>query len=106
MKLNNNGRFFSATATLLLLLTTQACGGGGGGEGAAGVAPIALEVVLQPAEFPVGLAALPDGRMLFSELKSGRIRGLTGGSLDSGVYSGVEGSEHGVGGALGLALCP
>ena len=59
------------------------------------------------AAWPVALAAAPDGRLFFAELRTGKIRILQNGQVRPEPFAAIEGvSTHGESGLLGLALHP
>lgn len=94
-------------SALICVAFNSACGGGGGGGGANNeqFAAVALEPeLLVPAiDFPVGLAFLPDGRLLFTELRTGRVRVYLNGQLFERPFATMPVPEVGADGVLGVA---
>lgn len=93
---------------IFALCLVSACGGGGGGGTDSTESSLAFDVqpIATGLPFPVGLVALPDGRLLFSELKTGRIRIVEGGAVKNAVFATVDVPVDGADGALGLAVDP
>ncbi|MFQ6020219.1 MAG: PQQ-dependent sugar dehydrogenase [Dehalococcoidia bacterium] len=65
-----------------------------------------LEVLVADADFPVALAFAPDGRLLYNELRSGRIRIVEDGELQPEPFATLEVQNTGEHGLLGLAIDP
>jgi len=117
----------ACAALLSAALATHlaACGGGGGGGGGssgggggapartfpAGVTDLAqgftITAVAQGLEMPVKLAEAPDGRILYNELLSGRVRVIeASGALSPTPFATIAVETGGERGLLGLALSP
>lgn len=87
-----------AFSCLLFLLFAAACSAGAR-EGS--------EVVVRDAQFPSALAFAPDGRLLYTELKTGDIRIVTPqGRLLSQPFAHIDVARQGEWGLLGIALDP
>ena len=68
--------------------------------------PFKVEVFKSGLEFPVSMAFLPDGRMLFNELKTGKIRVIEDGVLRPQAWATLTVSTQGEQGLIGLAVDP
>jgi glucose/arabinose dehydrogenase len=107
---NSMIRFSAWALPCACLLLLSACGGGGGGTDESVQLPTpAVELVRQQvasADFPVGIAAAPDGRIFFTELKTGNIRVLQNGVLSSQPFATLQVPAEGAEGLLGIAVDP
>lgn len=84
---------------LILLLAVSACGGSG--------SLLRSEAVVADAEFPSALAFAPDGRLFYTELRTGDIRVVSpAGQLLPEPFAHVDVATKGEWGLLGLALDP
>ncbi len=83
----------------LVLLTASVCGDGG--------SLLRSEVVVPDAAFPSALAFAPDGRLFYTELRSGDIRVVTpDGELLPEPFAHMDVASEGEWGLLGIALDP
>lgn len=65
-----------------------------------------LETVVADADYPAAFAFTPDGRLLYGELSSGRIRLVRDGVLQAQPFAVVPTEPHAGAGLLGLAVDP
>lgn len=78
-----------------------------GSDGFACVVPATLETVVSGARFPVNLAFLPDGTLLYSEKNSGAVRAvMPNGQLVGEAVADFPTAGLAQGGLLGLAIDP
>ncbi len=75
-------------------------------EPATGAVQVTREVVASGLNWPVAFAFAPDGRILFNERFTGRIREIVNGNVSSGALGNVTVLTSGEQGLLGLALDP
>jgi len=71
-----------------------------------GQAQVVTEVVASGLDWPVSFAFAPDGRILFNERYTGRVRSLVDGQVEPGEIGRVPVLTQGEQGLLGLALDP
>ncbi len=86
------------------VLTALACGGAGGAGGSGSAYTISR--VIFTANMASSLRFAPDGRIFFTELKTGKIRVVQGGNLLPGSFATLPIGTTNEQGLLGLALDP
>lgn len=84
--------------------TALACGGGGGGGGLG--SGYSVSTLVQTGEVPSQIRFVPDGRLFFTELHSGKIRIVQNGTLLATEFATVPVATSGEQGLLGLAVDP
>lgn len=85
------------------VLTAFACGGSGGGSGITGYGAARLVFT---ADVASAIRFAPDGRLFYTELATGRIRVVQGGSTLPTAFATLPVGTDGEQGLLGLALDP
>ncbi|MFN8391570.1 MAG: PQQ-dependent sugar dehydrogenase [Bdellovibrionota bacterium] len=90
----------------LLAVVMSGCGGGGGGGSDSAATGIKVEAVATGLSFPVGVAAAPDGRTFFTELRSGNVRIFQDGAVLNEPFATLQVPAEGADGLLGIAVDP
>src|SRR5687767_9717631 len=86
------------------LASALACGGGGSGGGLG--SNYGVSTLVQTSEVPSQIRFVPDGRLFFTELHSGKIRIVQNGVLLGTEFATVPVATSGEQGLLGLAVDP
>jgi len=94
-------RVLAASASLILLLAI-----GNAPRSESQPVSFSRETVASGLEWPVSFAFSPDGRIVYSERFTGRIRIISGGAVQAGEVGNVSVETAGEQGLLGLALDP
>jgi len=68
--------------------------------------PFRVETFLSNANFPVTMAFAPDGRLFYNELRTGQVRVVQNGQLQSQPFATLAVDTNGERGLLGLAIDP
>lgn len=101
---------FADIFKIIVLLPLSCCGGHGGGGGNEFIPlsqiPYRVETVVAGAAFPVGIAFLPDGRLIYLELTTGWVRVMEGDKPADGAFASIEISPAEEPQVFGLAVDP
>lgn len=97
--------FLTSIASLVLLAMTFLACSGGSGIGSAG-GGYTLATVVFNANFPTQIRFAPDGRLFYTELKTGKVRVVINGVLQPTPFATLPVGTAGEQGLLGLAFDP
>ncbi len=92
--------------SLVAITLALGCGSGGGGGSNSESSNLVIKKLIENAEFPVGLAPVPDGRVFYTELRTGKIRVIREGVLLPPPVSTLSVPTDGSEGLLGIVADP